>query len=348
MEDGAGLAIQKSQILTPSSTLGVRKDTITAGMVELGRHATFRPSWAKALAGSIPVSRITQSKRSNTMELVEKTARPRALDSNGWYVRIHEYIGWKYDKKNFCPFFWKTVLALTVLPGTITYRTCIYLLYKLGHAVGYALSSIANASIIAAEALHFEKAIVLIDNSLQWFDELAVRKQASNLEHKWGHHPGYAYEAGRRANLSQKYQKQYLPVYQALKDVDPEYHLCDDGTAIWKTSIGEDAQAWLEEDMKVAESKRKASIGMVFLCLIMLAGSFCLSYYGNGETLILSIVFGAKMLGLAVGLIATFLGVTIGSPIIYAYWTTVVLQKYCPAIDWDTSNPNSEENNEQN
>ena len=281
------------------------------------------------------------------MNTIEKVAQPRTLSKHAWYIRLHKWIGWGYPDKNFCPFFWLTVLGCAVAPGLLVWHIFVKILvatvkvvldffgwcFSILSAIGCFLSSLVpqkiadwwakskeNPSYDELAQKEWDQWYARVVNSSHYdillYDAYAkTEHDSSSIGWRLHHHIDRNLDkliATRVEKLNAAtYQTSRHEEYQKLKNQ-------------WKN--------WQEEQAAI-RVKRQGIMGTMFIMFaVILIMTVIGSHYHDGAGTVT--LFVLKWFSIIGGFIATIAGLIFGGPLIYGYWKDVFLQKYCPEIKW--------------
>jgi len=288
------------------------------------------------------------------MNLTEKTAPPRTLNPNGWYIQMHNYIGWDYSKRNFCPFFWKTALGCALIGFIFVWRLSIAMLKIAAHGIGWCLGGVHKAVcwLIPHKLLNFLART--LTNTISKLIDIYEIQELKRLERLYGHYDQFAmliaYRLENAKDISPNTRSAYYKtITDRIKITNDEnqthwtrYQTIPGGKLRVKPALKMTDVCLYKNDYKpisdaiaTHNAKHQAIFGSILLfsiaCVLL---TVIYAVIGTGGMLS-GLLFVSKWLLIVGGVIATIVATVAGAPLVWGYWKDVVMQKYCPSIIWE-------------
>jgi|15BtaG_2_1085339.scaffolds.fasta_scaffold04390_4 hypothetical protein len=281
-------------------------------------------------------------------ELVQKIAEPRTLDPNGWYIHLHNWIGWSYSKEHFCPFFWQTALACLLAPFLGLYRLFVYCAFKLAGAIGWCIAGMHKVvcALVPHRALNWM--VVTAVSLARRISEAWALAEHRSLERQYGDQPEWAYYAANRADglnrhsshkVRAAYYKSATPLHpEVAEEENANYRVLDheNDPSAYRVGVSDMQERWkiIDEARAKATIKRQSIVGGLLLSAIAISTLVLIGNYVGSGTVLATISFVAKWLVIGGAVLGTIVVTIAGGPLIWGYVRDVVMQKYCPNIEW--------------
>lgn len=255
------------------------------------------------------------------------------LNRNSWHVRLNNYVfGGIQNDRQFCPYFWRTVVALLLFIPITTIGASAWIINKITTATVSAANFIIDKTKInkppIAEVDREDKVEAMIQEREKFWESSEENKTIA-----LGYY--YNYDKTRRLSEYDKLAARRVgsKVYNSFEENIPQWEDLHIWNQHWSAMLREREKKIFEglnlisKEQNWRETKEITLFILVVLNMIGLVGCLVeVSWLGFSHALGLITLIGI--------VIAIMGGLYTGWQFFKQYFKTVILQKYCPPIEW--------------